>query len=197
MKSSSLSASDIMTLWAMVKSNSSINVVEHPATGKKYAVKSVTDYVSAYLTQARTDNGEILVASNKPAVGLRSIDGTKLPEGTNRVVYGIRALFDTALVATSDTAIAAAAWANNAPVVFKNGEVRISQGVELFRSSGTDCTNFKASTGNDDDFRSVIPFVLRGGVETSINLKLSGTPTDHNAVKFEMRSVEFIETNRA
>lgn len=190
MNQNQLSVETILGFFGQVKSDASIAVVTDPNTGKKYAVKSTTDYAAGYLTDLQ--NGEVLLASNKPQVGLRSMNGNQLLEGKYQVVYGVRNLFDTTLVANSEAALIAAPFASVAPVQFKNGEYRMSQTGELIRLSGTDATNFKASTGNDADFRNIVPVVIRPMTDVSINFKLAGAATAFHAYKTEWRAVEFV-----
>lgn len=190
MKSNELSAEALMGIYALVKKDASIVVVTNPETGIQYAVKSITEYFTGFLSQL--ENGEVVMPGNLPTVGLRTIKGNQLSEGKFHVVEAIRTLFDTTLVAATDAALIAAPFASVAPVQFKNGEVRVSQTGELLRLSGTDATNFKASTGNSDDFRTIVPVVLRPMTDISINFKLAGAATNFHAYKFEYRAIELV-----
>lgn len=190
MKNQSLSLEEILKFKGQIAKDNSISVVT-ASNGEKYAVKSVTEYAAGFLSQL--ENGEVLIPANQPIVGVRSIKGNQLSEGKAQVVTSVRVLFDTTLAAETQAALIAAPFASVAPVQFKNGEFRISQTGELLRSSGTDITNFKASTGNDADFREIVPVVLRGGVDMSINIKLSAAATANHAFKVEYRAVEFVK----
>lgn len=185
-----LSLEEILKFKGQIAKDNSISVVQ-ASNGEKYAVKSVTEYAAGFLSQL--ENGEVLIPANQPIVGVRSIKGNQLSEGKAQIVTSVRVLFDTTLAAETQAALIAAPFASVAPVQFKNGEFRISQTGELLRSSGTDITNFKASTGNDADFREIVPVVLRGGVDMSINIKLSAAATANHAFKVEYRAVEFVK----
>lgn len=183
-----LTLEEILKFKGQIDRDNSISVVTD-RNGNKYGVKTVTEYVSGFLSQL--ENGEALIPANQPVVGVRSIKGNQLAEGKNQIITDVRVLFDTTLAAETQAALIAAPFASVAPVQFKNGEFRISQGVELLRTSGSDITNFKASTGNDADFRNIVPVVLRGAVDMSINIKLSAAATANHAFKVEYRAIEF------
>lgn len=136
-----------------------------------------TLYKAGYLNETTTKGGEMLLANTKQDVGVSSFEGNKLPIGIDFLVTGIRVLFDTTVGLQAGAGITASTFASVAPPCFKNGDFTLSQGAVLFQSSGTDVTNFKASTGNDDDFREISPVKLRGGIPFSLNVLLSnGVP---------------------
>lgn len=162
-----------------------------------YTARSVTEYVSAYLSDISSNNGELLITDNKAVPGLRSISGNQLPAGVTQLMYSARILNDTTLVATTDAAIKAAAFASTAPANVKNGEFRVQQGQVLLRTTGTDICNSKTPTCNDDDFKNFIPVVLRPQVETSFKLTQAGTPTANNAIKLEYRCIEVVPATNA
>lgn len=162
--------------------------------GKK--VRSSTKYIAGLSTGLSANNGELVIASTVPAVGVTNFPkGNILPKGTNWLVIGVRMLFDTTTSVTTATAL----WANVAPVVWKNGELTISQKGEgiLFDTSVTDVTNFKASTGNDVDFREVVPFVIREEANYSLKAQLAGTASADQAYKLELRVIEFVDADKA
>ena len=196
MKKAELSLEQILKWKGQIQAGSSLSVVTDPLTGIQYAVKTVTEYVSGFLSKLQ--NGEALIQGNQAIPGLRSIEGNKLVAGKYQVVTATRVLFDTSQALETDAALMALPFASVAPASFKNGQFSIAQTAECFRTSGTDATNFKASTGNSDDFRDIVPFVLRPQTTTSMNMLLVGAAAAvGSAYKIEYRAVEFLEVGKA
>lgn len=165
-----------------------------PKIGGK-RLRSVTMYKSGLSEDLAANNGSILVAGTKKEVGITNFeDGNRLPKGMSILVTSLRILHDTTAAVTPKTAI----WANVAPPIWKNGEFTIrqeGQGV-LFQASGTDVCNFKASTGNDADFREVVPFLLRPDADIDMVVSLAGIAAADQAYKVELRGVNlFLESN--
>ncbi len=158
--------------------------------------RTVTKYIAGLSNALATNNGSTVLPATQKATGITNFEqGNILPKGTHLLVIGVRALFDTTAAVTPLTAI----WANVAPPIWKNGELTIlqdGQGV-LFQSSGTDVTNFKASTGNDADFRECVPFLLRPDTTFDIVAKLAGAAAADQAYKIELRCIELIEGDKA
>lgn len=156
-----------------------------------YRGKTVTKYIAGTNASLAANNGNTILAGTLKAVGTTNFEkGNTLPKGKKLLVTGVRALFDVnASVTTAD-----ANWDGNIPAAFANGEFEISQKGQgtLFASSGTDISNFKASTGNDDDFREVVPFVLRSETEFNIVFSSNGTPAT-GVYKVELRCIELTE----
>jgi hypothetical protein len=195
MKSSGLSIDQILTLRAQIKKDNSVAVVQLPETGELFTVKTTTEQVSGFFGQLQ--NGEVLIEANQPLVGVRTIKGNMLSEGKYQVIDSLRVLADNNLADTTDAVLITAVWEDKAPAAFKNGEVRIFQGSELLRTTGTDVHNFKASTGNDDDFKDIVPVVLRPSTPISINFKLAGVAPAKSAYKLELRTTEFTAIGKA
>jgi hypothetical protein len=162
---------------------------------KGQVMKSRTHYFAGFLNQLT--NGAIVESKNDDIVGVRSIKGNKLPAGVSFLVTGVRVLFDTSAGLQAGAGIPGAAWASVAPVNFKNGELSIRQGNETFTTSGTDVTNFKASTGNGDDFREVVPFELRPETSFEIIASLGAAAAADQAYKIELRGIEFVDTDKS
>jgi hypothetical protein len=194
MKGTSLSIDQILALKAQINKDNSIAVVR-TETGELFTVKTVTEQVSGFFGQLQ--NGEVLIEANQPLVGVRTIKGNMLNEGRYQVIDSLRVLADTTLEASSDAELITAVWESKAPVAFKNGEVKIFQGSELLRTTGTDVHNFKASTSNDDDFKDIVPVVLRPSTPISINFKLAGVAPANSAYKLELRITEFTAIGKA
>ena len=197
MKANQLTVEQLIQARAFVKSGVSIGIVN--IDGRDYSVKTVTEYVSGYFSQLV--NGEILVDSNTKKPGVRSINGNLLPAGTTQLVEAIRFLGlkpASGATAADDAGLIGAEWTDSLPPCFKNGEFRMNQNAELLRLSGTDSTNFKSSTSNDDDFKAVAPIVLRGGsAPISAQLRTVGTVVANHGFKFEYRALEFTPVQNA
>jgi hypothetical protein len=151
--------------------------------------RSVTYYKAGSLKDVAGVNGKIILASDKPKPGVTNFQlGNTLQKGKPVFVDSLRMLFDITPGATVETAD----WKEVAPACFANGEFEITQagtGV-LFSTSGTDVTNSKASTGNDDDFREIHGFLLRDGVEFQITATLVGSVPSDALYKLELRGTE-------
>ena len=159
-------------------------------------IKAKTVYVAGASLGLAANNGQLVIPSMVPEVGVTNFPkGNTLPKGVNWLVYGVRAMFET----TADKTVKDAAWKSEAPVNWKNCEFKISQNGQgvLFESSGTDITNFKASTGNDDEFREVVPFLIRSESPYSIETQLSSAGLVAQLYKIELRVIEFIESDKA
>lgn len=158
--------------------------------------RSVTKYYADLASNLAAENGSTVVSGTKKITGQTNFEnGNVIPKNTYLVVVGVRVLFDTPAAAA---ALNTRTWKNEAPANWKNGEMTITQSGQgvLFNSSITDVTNWKASTGNDDDFREVQPFIIRPESDFDINFKLAAGDTAHQAFKYELRCIEmFLESN--
>lgn len=159
-------------------------------------IKSKTVYLAGASLGLAANNGQLIIPSMVPEVGVTNLPkGNTLPKGTNMLVYGLRVMFDTVADATTKNAV----FKSEAPANWKNGELKIAQsgtGI-LFEASGTDVTNSKASTGNDDDFREVVPFLIRSESPYSIEAQLASAGLVNQLYKVEMRVIEFVEPDKA
>lgn len=175
---------------ASIKSGGSLPVVD----GR--VIKSSTKYIAGLSAALGQNNGQLILASTDPAVGITNFPkGNILPKGVNWLITGVRALFDTAAGGGTGV-LATAAWKSEAPANWKNGEFRINQNGagNMFETSVTDVTNFKASTSNDDDFRDIVPVLLRAEAVFELQAALAAGVTTDQAYKFEFRVIEFVET---
>ena len=194
MKNTALTVEQMMKWKGLIESGQSVGIVQ--IGNKAYTVKSVTHYVSAFVSQLL--NGELLLVKNVATPGIRSIDRNMLGAGVNFLGTSLRVLSDTSQALETDAAIITLPWATTAPSWVKNGELAIGQGSELFRSVGTDVSNWKASTGNDDDFRDIACFQFRPQSPTSIKFTLptgAAAPAAGSAIRVEIRGLEFVETS--
>lgn len=155
-------------------------------------VRTQTFYVANAASTLAANSNETLPANLQNNPGYTNFPtGAQLDKGQYFLCTEIRVLFDTT---TNDPT--AALWANVAPVNFKNGELTIGQVGQptLFTSSGTDVTNFKASTGNDDDFRAVeSPFLWQPQKKLSSVLAPVGTLPATCSYKIEFRGFMIFE----
>ena len=157
-----------------------------------YRGKTVTKYMAGTLASLASNNGNTIVAGTTKAVGVTNFEkGNVLPSTKQLLVVGVRCLFDvTAAVTVND-----ANWDGPIPVALANGEFEISQKGQgtLFTSPGTDVSNFKASTGNDDDFRDVVPFLLRSETEFNMTFSANGAFAAAGVYRIELRCIELTE----
>ena len=85
-----------------------------------------------------------------------------------------------------------AKWKDNAPAPWLNGELVVSQdgAGKLLQSAISDLTNTKASTGNDADFKEIVPFMIRPEVNFQLLAKLAGNG-GAEAWRLELRGILF------
>jgi len=153
--------------------------------GKRIRRKTI--YFAGASADLGSNANEVILPNTLTATGITNFPtGGMLDKGKYFVCTGIRVLFDT--VATTDPKVAT--WVSNSPACFKNGELKIGQDGQptLFESSGTDVSNWKASTGNDEDFREVA-FVWNPQKACSIKLLTVGAVTA-STYKVELRGFE-------
>lgn len=146
-------------------------------------IRRQTFYFAGLASDLGNNANEVILSSTLKATGVTNFPtGGMLDKGKYFVCTGVRVLYDTTV---TDPKLAL--WANVAPIAFKNGEISIGQDGQptLFESSGTDVTNFHASTSNDDDFREV-GFVWNPQKGCSIKLLTAGTPVA-SVYKVELR----------
>lgn len=192
MKTSEVSVDQVLQWVKQIKNNPNTSIATvKDQNGRVYGVKTVTEYVAAPL--ASLENGNILVDSNQPEVGIRSIKGLQIGINKFLACTELRLLADTSQALETAAAGKTLPWITNATPAIKNAEVRVIQTGELLRTIGSDVTNFKASTGNDNDFRTVVPFVIRGGIDFNINTKLpaGAVVAAGTWIMYQLRCVEF------
>jgi hypothetical protein len=156
-------------------------------------LKTGTKYINGLA--ANIEGGRLIVEGTVKKVGTTNFPkGNMLDEGVNYLVTGVRLLMDT----TTGVTLASAAWKSEAPANWKNGELTISQtgAGKLFDSPITDVANSKIATSNDDDFRDVIPFVIRGGAAFEIEVVLGTGAVADQAYRLELRVTEIVSTTK-
>ena len=189
-----LSLKQILEFAGAIPAGESLVVNSSAITGqmKKWLLTSATLYRAGWLNQLV--NGEMFQAKQVAEVGVTNFDRNKLTDGNYFLSDEVRFLFETTAGLEAGAGLTHAEWANNAPANFKNGEVVLSQGKNLLETSGTDITNFKASTGNDTDFKCLkSPFLIRPNAPFSGNIALAYPATADQGYKFEMRGVKITE----
>ncbi len=196
MKNNVLQLQTLLDWKKQIDSGVSTPLFRDPATGNLYTAKSVTEYVSGFYTELEAKNGKVLISANKPDPGVRSFDGNKLQPDVNQLVYAITWLSGTATASTR-AALVATDFTDKAPAYFRNGELQISQGTELVRTTGGDVNNGYASTGNDDNFKAVAPFAFRDNMTIDVVATLADSAAANDAYRFEYRAIEFVLAEKA
>jgi hypothetical protein len=195
MKSNELSTAQLLTWKEQMASGISTGLFRDPRTGKTYTAISVIEQAAGFFTQLR--EGKVFESKNDPIVGIRTIKGQQIEKGINLLVYAVRVLVDTTLVAETEEALKTAPFASVAPGYFKNAEVRVSQGSELLQSTGDNLNNSKAATSNDDDYQSVNPFQIRESVNFQTVISLAAAATANHAYKLQFKAIRFVEVDQA
>lgn len=194
MKQRPLTLPEILAYAGSIEAGNSLPVVD-TNLGRK-ALKRRVHYVTGFLNGIGAYGGETLLPAVAASPGVKSIDKNMLPAGIPFLLTGIRVLFDTTANVQAN-GIATAIWASVAPVIFKNGEFAISQNGDVVNTSGTAVTNFKASTGNDDDYLEVSPVILRDNTAISMKMLLGGAAAADQAFKIELIGYDLVDPSRA
>lgn len=147
-------------------------------------VRTATFFIAGIGTDIKS-LGNLIDADTNKKVGYTNFPtGNKLPKGMELQVNGIRALFDKT---TASVTPLIAKWNTTPDDAWLNGNLSFEQGKTAFSSPITDVVNFKASTGNDDDFRPITPFTIREQVEFNIIAELAGAAAAGTAWRVEFR----------
>lgn len=190
MKGGTLTLQDALQYVGAIQ-NQGNAVQSLPQVGNR-RVKSVTRYIAGDAADLGSNASSTILASTKKEVGITNFqNGNLMPAKTNLLVTEIRILFDTTTADAKE-----AVWANTAPKAFINGDITVGVGNNplAFESSISDASNFQASTGNDDDFRQVTPFLLLADNTFDIKLMTSGAALPATcAYKVELRGIEIFQ----
>lgn len=162
-----------------------------PMLGGIFYPRTAVKYVSG-LSDA-IEQTELVLQKNASEVGVRNIDKNMLDHAF--LVTGIRANFDTTTGVGVTTKTAK--YKDAAPVYWKNGEIRISQGEVLSEVPVSVIANSYASTGNTDDVFPIAPFLIRGQKAFNINALLAGVASANHAFRLELVGIEFLRNDRA
>lgn len=161
--------------------------------GKKIKHKVV--YIAGLAANLPADGNLVKQATDK-AIGITNLDGgNKLNNGRHLLVVGMRILFDT----TASTTPTTATWLSAAPANFKNGEIEISQqgGGTLYEGPIGPLHGYNASVAPEDQFRAVVPFLIRPGVEFFIKAFLASAGAADQAYRLELDCIEFVDADKA
>lgn len=184
----------IAILGQMLKTNGDGTVTESSlpyVLGK--TSKEVTKYKAGIGTELSGRNNQIIDSNDKRLVSFTNFtDGDKLPAGKYLLITGVRMLIDT----TNAVTVKTATWKTEATPNWKNSELHISQDGtgKLFEAPGTDLFNWKASTGNDADFRSC-RFLIRPEAAFSFQMMFSEA-AGAEAYKLEFRGYEYTDGSK-
>ncbi len=174
-----------LNLETVLKFKGAIGDGSLPSIGGALAKTSVL-YLAGLSTSLAAKNGEILLTSNKPEVGISNFpEGQKLPAGQSFTVIGVRLLMDV----TSSVTVTTATWKSEPPANWKNGEIVVSQkgAGELLSVPVSAIAGLTAltSTADDRDFFEVIPFTFRPQADISINAQLASAGAADQAFRIE------------
>jgi|GEM_PF-2916510 len=161
-------------------------------------VRSATYYYAGTLTELSTRSGVVNYPSTQPEISKTNFPtGGRLPKGTHLLVTGVRILCDTAGSVDYKTAT----YASTPPATVKNGELVIYQNGEgtLFSAPGTDVSpiNRANATSNDDDFRNVVPFLIRAETDFKIQFTPAEGTYTNQLYKLELRCIELKDSDKA
>lgn len=158
--------------------------------GVEYFPRKVVKFTSG-LSDA-IENTDLVLPKYDKEVGVRNIDKDQLDYPF--LPTGLRMRFDT----TTGVGVTAktANYKDDAPVYWKNGEIRIQQDSELLNLPVSVVGNSYAATSNADDFYPVAPFLIRPNKSFKISTSLAGVAVANHAFRLEIEGIEFVKNNR-
>ena len=194
MKNTSLTVEQQVTsLGTMIKATANgVTESSLPSVAGKPS-KTVTKYKAGKGADLQGRNGNLIDINDLKKVGVTNFEnGNRLPAGKYFLCTGIRLLFDDTALVTPQTA----KWKSEAPANWKNGEIIISQSGtgKLAEFPVTDLSNWKASTGNDADFREC-EFLLRPEAEFEF-LSVLPNAAGEEVYRIELRGYEYTDSSR-
>lgn len=176
---------NIIAFIVTIPEKASVSVIKN-LWGQEKTMISATLYVCVWLDTIK--NGNLLSSNTKILPGISSFDQQQIPKGMDFICTEVCAL--TQATGTNESSGEAGlllnAWSDTAPVNVKNADFTVTQGALLFSAPGTDICNFRASTGRDADFRTIVPFRIRGGIDFQININ-GATASANQGLNFQMR----------
>lgn len=164
------------------------------SNGGKYKVRKKIFYIAGLAAELGSE-GQLIEQKTNKEVGITNFDGgNKLNKGRNLLVIGARMLFDT----TASVAVKTATWLSAAPANFKNGELVISQDGtgNLFENPIGPFSKYNASIATEDEFQTVVPFLIREDVTFKIQALLAGAAAADQAYRLELECIEFVEADK-
>ncbi|WP_417350314.1 hypothetical protein [Flavobacterium alkalisoli] len=144
-----------------------------------------------------TSDGQFIQASTNPEIGRTNIDkGNQLNDGRSFIVTGVRMLFDTT---TASVTKLTATYKDEAPIAYKNGELKINQdgSGDLFLNPISAFVKNNGALSSDEEFSPVVPFLLRSGTPFTIQALTAGSATAGQAVRIEIDGYELVDADRA
>lgn len=194
MEKTSLSLdAQVASLSSMIKSNANGTTESSLPSVAGKPSKSVTKYKAGKASDLQGRNGNLIDINDLKKVGITNFEnGNRLPAGKYFLCTGVRLLLDATNGVTPQTAT----WKTEAPANWKNGEIIISQSGtgKLAEFPVTDIANWKASTGNDADFRQC-EFLLRPEAEFEILSVLPAAAGDE-VYRIEFRGYEYTDSSK-
>ncbi|MEE1897091.1 hypothetical protein V1389_02010 [Flavobacterium rakeshii] len=164
------------------------------SNGGKYKVRKKIFYIAGLAAELGSE-GQLIEQKTNKEVGITNFDGgNKLNKGRNLLVIGVRMLFDT----TASVAVKTATWLSATPANFKNGELVISQDGtgNLFENPIGPFSKYNASIATEDEFQTVVPFLIREDVTFKIQALLAGAAAADQAYRLELECIEFVEADK-
>lgn len=159
-------------------------------------VRSKVFFIAGLAAGLAAKNNQLITGSLDKETGITNFEkGNVLPAGQNFLCTAIRLRFDTTASITPQTA----SWKSEAPPVFQNGELVIRQDgsgniVELPISV---LSKYNASIATEDEFRAVVPFVIREAVPFEILAVLAGATAADQAYRLELDGILFTDADKA
>lgn len=179
----------VMQVAELLSSYQGMSLQVVNVAGVKAVRKSVTYYFAGKASELGATNGKCLQNVKKAEPGITNFQGNQLPKDTTLLITAIRVRYE----ATGATALPDCEFNDNVPPQFANGEFQIVQNGSgtLFKSSGSDVSNRSASTGNDDDFREIVPVLIRSQKDFDFVFSQVGSTAYTGNFKIEVRGEEY------
>lgn len=153
-------------------------------------------YITGLGANLQAKNQQLLEPKTDKEIGITNFEsGNILAKGRNLLVIGIRILFDT----TADVTVLTALWKSEAPAAFKNGELVINQDGtgDLFNGPIGPIAKYSSSIPTEDEFRAVIPFMIRENARFTFQALLAGNAAANQAYRLELDCIEFTDSTVA
>jgi len=185
----SLTLEDALAAVGTLKAGNGAYVVNIDQKANK--LRSNVFFIAGLGVNLAGQNNLLIDQNTKKEIGVTNFDtGNKFNKGRMFLVTGIRILFDVTVGVTPKTAV----WKGDAPAVFKNGEISISQAGglgDLFRHPIGPLAKYAASLSTEQEVVSIAPFLIRDESEIAIAMQLAGQAAADQAYKVELYGYEF------
>lgn len=191
-----LELQDALNYVASAKAGNGI-VMRQNAQGVAERARSKVFYIAGIGSEIAVNNNELITPGTKKILGTSNFDvGNSLNAGRNILVLGVRILFDV----TANVTPLTAAWQSTAPVAFKNGELVITQDGSpgnLLEMPMSVLSKYSGSINTEDDFRAIVPFIIRETSPFKFHVNLAGAADAGLAWRLEFDCVEFTNAAQA